>query len=1099
MFKQKPLLLKLLFTLTVACTVITVHAQDNVTLSGRVTDSSNNSGIAGVSMFVKGNKKIGTVSDVNGNFKITVPKGSVLTISSVNYTSTEVQTNDQLYLNISLTPQSSELNEVVVIGYGVRKRKDVTGAIATVDSSAIAQSTAMTPELALQGRAAGVFVESGGGAPESRPVIRIRGVNTFGYSEPLYVVDGIPIYEGGSGVTDGAIGDIRSPVNIFSLVNPADIENISILKDASAAAIYGVRASNGVILITTKKGKAGKPRIEFAASYAVQNIPQTLDVLNSQQYFNLVTEAYNNNPDMNNGVPVPIGVKFGGFYSADSTQYAGKSSTYNWQEQLINKNAPIRDVSIRASGGSEGFTYYFSGSYTKTESPLKGDDLERYTVATNIDSKISKYFSAGLTIRMVAENSLYNTQADLPTMAATIPFQPFFDANDKTGFAPVASGTFIPNPDYDPALLNPGAPYIFDGDPKLLWGPQTRFNAFAFQALNNTQYNLYNALGNGYIQVEPIPGLRIKGSLGGSYYENLRKQWNAADAWRFSQTPGNPYAGQDGNSKGTYGERQGKTINLNKEFTISYTHAFGNHNVDVVLGASDEFARWYVNDLSGQVNYSDPQLRNISNQPPYTSGFANIVQEDELIGYWARGSYNYKEKYYLDLTMRHDGSSRLAPGHKWDNFPSFAAAWRISSENFFPKTNFINDLKLRGGWGKLGNFQSAGYYEFLSGISLTPDYSLGSGNGDPFGTQYQGAALPNFANTTLTWEKLKTTSFGFDAVLDNNHINFTAEYYDKITYGIIQSVPLPPSTGIEAPADLNIGKVKNWGLEFDAGYNAKLGQVAINIGGNLTTVDNKVLELYGGTPLGDEFGRIEEGYSMFYLWGYKSGGIFQSQDEINEWRKTHADKNIGQDFTSLSNGYQYKPGDMYFQDLYGKPTSPKEQHSNSPDSIVDENDRTYLGKTIPGFYYGFNFGANWKGFDISIFFQGVGDVQKYNSLRAGLESMSGLANQLTTTLNRWTEDNHSSTMPRAVYGDPTQSTRISDRFVEDAGYLRLKTVQLGYSLPKQWMDRLQFIKSLKIYVSGINLFTITPYTGYDPENDLIPPTRQYLAGINLNF
>ncbi|MEO7045666.1 MAG: hypothetical protein ABI091_10205, partial [Ferruginibacter sp.] len=299
--------------------------------------------------------------------------------------------------------------------------------------------------------------------------------------------------------------------------------------------------------------------------------------------------------------------------------------------------------------------------------------------------------------------------------------------------------------------------------------------------------------------------------------------------------------------------------------------------------------------------------------------------------------------------------------------------------------------------------------------------------------------------------------------------------------------------------DLNIGEVRNKGFEFDIGYNAKIGPVNFNVAGNLTTVNNKVIKLYGGTPLGDEFGRIEEGYSMFYLWGYKVGGIFQSQQDIDKWHQSHADVNIGQKLGDPSVGYQYKPGDMYFQDVYGNPKDAKERYSKTPDSLINSNDRTYLGKTIPGYYYGLNFGANWKGIDVSIFFQGVGDVQKYNSLRAGLESLSGLANSSATTLDRWTTANPSTSMPRAVYGDPAQANRFSDRFVENAGYVRLKNLQVGYSLPAPLMKKLDFIKSFRIYVSAINLFTITNYTGYDPENNLIPPTRQFLAGLNLNF
>ncbi|HXL58659.1 MAG TPA: SusC/RagA family TonB-linked outer membrane protein, partial [Chitinophagaceae bacterium] len=623
------------------------------------------------------------------------------------YANAEFHVNNRTELNITLQPQENGLEQVVVIGYGERKKKDVTGAVSTVTSKDIEKSTSMTPELALQGKAAGVFIESGGGEPQARPTIRIRGVNTFGFAEPLYVIDGVPIFEGGAGVTGGAIGDIRSPINIFSLINPNDIESISVLKDASAAAIYGVRASNGVILITTKKGKTGKPKVEVVTTYGIQNIPKTKDVLNTQQYFDLVQEGYNNNPDMDNGVIVPIGNKFGALYDPASAQYAGNSPTYDWQKELLNKDASIQDYSVRVSGGNENTTYYFSGGYSKTESLLKSNFLERYSVAMNVDSKISKYVQAGLNVRLIQENSLVNTQADLGTMMSTIPFQPFYDKNDPTGFAPVVAGTFVPNPDYDPNLLNAGAPFIFDGEPHFLWGPQTRFNVFAFQALNNNKYQLLHALGNAFIQIEPITGLKIKGTLGGAFYFNLRKSWSNHDEWRFNQTPDNPYSGQDGNSKGTYGERQGRTHNLDKELTINYNHTFyKEHNIDIILNASYQFGRWYVTDLSGQVNYADPQYRGISNQPPYTSGFAGILQEDALIGYLGRISYKFKDKYYLDATLRYDGSSELAPGHKWDKFPSFAAAWRISAENFFQKTNFINDLKLRGGYGKLGNYQS---------------------------------------------------------------------------------------------------------------------------------------------------------------------------------------------------------------------------------------------------------------------------------------------------------------------------------------------------------------------------------------------------------
>lgn len=1032
-----------------------------------------------------------TEADANGNFiiKVTSDK-SILIFSHVGYVPLEVVVGNQYSFSVKLTLINLSLSDLVIIGYGSRKQRDVTGAISTVSSKDIQISTSMTPELALQGRAPGVFVESGGGDPGARPIIRIRGVNTFGYAEPLYVIDGVPVFEGGAGIIGGAIGDIRSPINIFTMLNPADIESMTVLKDASAAAIYGVRASNGVILITTKKGKSGKPIVEFNGIYGTQKIATTINTLNTQQYFTLLEESYNNYPDAN----TTFAQKFGPLYDVANPKYVGNGPTYNWQNELRNNHATLQDYNVKVSGGNDQTTYFFSTGYSKTESPLKSNELERYSVAVNVDSKITKYLQAGINIRLINQNALQNTQSDLNTMMLTIPFQPFYDNNDKSGFALVSTGTFKANPAYDPSKLIPGAPFVFDQPQSFLWGTQTRYNVFAFQQLNSNRYNLLNTLGNAFIQIEPVKGLKIKGSLGGSYMTNLRKNFTAFDAWRFSQTPGNPYESQDGNAKGSYGERLGTTININKELTLNYEFTFRkNHAVDLILGASDQYSKWSWANLSGNVNYTNPQYWSIVNQPPYAQAQGGILQEDALLGYLGRVSYKFRDKYYFDATIRRDGSSRLAPGNKFDNFPSFAAAWRISSENFFRRSRFINDLKLRGGWGKLGNFQSAGPYQYISNISLTPDYSLGSGNGNNGGTQTQGAYMPNFANPSLTWEKVKTGSVGLDAVLFNNLVTFTAEYYSKSTYDIIQSVALPPNTGIQEPADLNVATVKNSGIELQLGYKKRLNKINFNASANITTVKNRVQKLNGGAPIGGEGGRVEQGYSMFYLWGYKVGGIFQNKAEIDDWKKRNSKGD------ALIGANQYKPGDMYFQDIHGAPGSNDERFSPGPDSVVNEHDRTYLGKRIAGFYYGLNLEAAYRGFDITAFFQGVGDVQKYNYIRAGLESMSTPANQWATTFNRWTTNKPSATMPRAVFSDPYAANRFSSRYVENASYLRLRTLQIGYTLSKKVMGKVTFGQRLRFYVSGINLFTITKYTGLDPENDILPPTRQLIFGVMASF
>jgi TonB-linked SusC/RagA family outer membrane protein len=1073
------------------------YAQDMISARGKVMDGDKKLPVSGASVTVKGNT-MGTVTDVNGEFSLQVPKGSILLISFAGFQPVEIAAAESMPV-INILPQTGSLSEVVVIGYGERRKKDLTGAVSSMSAKDIQKSTALSPEMAMQGRMPGVFVSTPGGAPNARPTVRIRGVNTFGYAEPLYVIDGVPITEGGQGSSGGAIADLRSPINIFATINPSDIESISVLKDASAAAIYGVRASNGVILITTKRGRTGKPRVSFNASYGSQNIPKTISTLSTQQYVSLYEEAYNNNPNINAGSPVPFPGPFGPTFDKNSPSYLGNSSTYNWQDALINENANIQDYSVSMNGGSEATTYYLSLGYSSTESPLKGNEMNRYTIASNVESRISKWLKAGLMMRLAQSGSLENTNGTLGDMMIAPPWQKVYDPNGPSGFAPVSKLTFTPNPDFDPSKRDPGPQYNVSST-ELLWGPQTRSNPLGLQTTRSLNYDVMRALGNAFLEVEPIKGLKVRGSMGGDIFFNKGRNWRAFEDYLFLQTPGNPYANQDGNAKGFYEERHTRNYNLVKELTASYNLKFGGaHNLDLIAGALDQHWRWEVAATSSPVNFSDPSLRRVTQIPPYVSGYTAVLSDYALQGYFGRASYNYNGKYYLDVTVRRDGSSRFAPDYRWGTFPSFAAAWRLTDEKFMRNNKWLTDLKLRAGWGELGNEQTTSGFAYLSGVSLSPDYALGSGNGNATGTMVNGARLPNFPNNDLTWERVRTTNIGFDAVIKGK-FNLTVEYYDKLTKGIIQSVVLPPNGGIESTADLNIASVKNTGFEFDLGYRDQFGNLGFTFNANLTTVKNRVEELFQNNPLGGSLGRIEVGKPMYYLWGYQVGGIFQNQAEIDAWRAKNADLNLGQSKSDPTAGYVYKPGDMYFRDIYGNPREPKQQYSPNPDSLVNASDRTYLGKTIPGYFYGFNFGFNWKGFDLSLFFQGVGNVQRYNDVRASGESMgSNGANQWASTLDRWTPSNPSNSMPRAVFQDPAQATRFSDRFIENAGFLRLRNLQIGYSLPKDLLRKAGFIENLRFYFSGVNLLTMTSWSGIDPENDFIPPTRQLLFGINANF
>jgi TonB-linked SusC/RagA family outer membrane protein len=1067
------------------------YAQDR-RVSGRVLSQQDQSPLPGASLVVPGTN-VGTQTDANGAFALALPASAQrLTVSYIGYGTREVSIGNASVLTIELTPDDRTLNEVVVIGYGERSRRDLTSAISTVSSREISKSISPTPELALQGRATGVFVSTPGGSPLARPQVRIRGVSTFGNAEPLYVVDGIPLTEFGNG-SDGAAGsltaDVRGSVNILSTINPNDIESISVLKDAAAAAIYGVRAANGVILITTKRGAKGTPRVEVSVSHSSQNVAKRFDMLNVQQYTALYQESFANNPNEARNLP--------NVFNPSSPDFKGNLPFVDWQEALIRRNAPISDYSVRLSGGNDATRYYVSGGYNQAQGPLRGDNLKRYSLAMNVETRLSKYLSTGVTFRMsyldaVDETGLYG---DLRYNAGAPAWQPIDDPNGLNGFAATITPTFTPNPAFTAPVTVPGSAFKapvppFNFASVFNYGPQTIANGFGRASVNDLTYGILRNLGTAFVQVEPLAGLKIKGTLSVDYTANRRLNWNDFDAYLFSQTPSNPYAIGDGTSKGEIIERNARNYNLVGEMSAQYGRSFGKHNVDVLVNAMNQrYTFNFVQAASTQNAFRQPEFRNITNVPPFASA-SSFRTLDVLQGYLGRLSYNYANKYYLDATIRRDGSSRFAPGYKWGTFPGVSAAWRLTEEAFMREIPFLNDLKVRGGWGQLGN-QETRSFAYLSLISVTPDYALGSGDGNGVGSVVSGISLPDFPVEDLSWEVATTTNVGIDASLFANRLTATVEYYDRLTSGILQATALPASVGNQNQPILNIASVRNSGMEFNLNYNGKLGtDFSYSIGGNLTTVKNRVVSTFNDNPFGGEQGRIEVGRPIGFLWGYQLGGIFRSQAEIDAWKANTRDGN---------NNNNFQPGDLYFRDVQGA------EPGSAPDGVVNASDRTFLGSTIPGYYYGINLGANWRGFDLSVLLQGVGDVFRYDRWRNDGEEMAGTGrNQWASVLNRWTPQNPDATMPRAVRSDPAQNNRFSDRWVEDASFLRLKNVQLGYSLPASLLQRAGFINGARVYVGGTNLLVLTKWTGLDPEDidrngNLVPPTRALTVGLTASF
>lgn len=1062
-------------------------------ITGKVLDNISRDPIPGTTIRVKGNPSIGTATDQNGAFSIKANANDVLVFSSVGYATQEVPVNGKATITVSLSGNSRSLNDVVVIGYGTRKKADVTSAIGTLDSKGIERSTSLTPELALEGQVAGVNVSSGGGDPTARPTVRIRGISSFNDAEPLYVIDGIPLTEGGAGATVDPVNSptLRGPVNIYTIINPNDIESISVLKDASAAAIYGVRAANGVILITTKKGKKGQARVDFDGQLGSTRFAKNLPFLNTQQYTQYYTNMYNANPQMNGTTPVPIGQSqyFGAFFDPASSQYIGNMPTYDWQTAIENKNALINNYNVRVSGGSDNTLYSVSGGYSRNDAPVKGIGATRYSVSSNVTSKIGKYLEAGVNLRLIQEKSMnpnvfYNgggSDNDLSVFRAA-PFQPIYDPNGPNGYASL----FTINAPITPTTFNVTKKYGLQ---------YTSIGNYlgALSMNSNTGIN-QSAIGTAYIQIQPIEGLKIKGTFSGTQFMVTQSDYSAFDSWQFGENPASPYSGfvnpPAGSAPNMLAKLIGTTTNIDKSVNVDYTHSFGKHNVDITLDGSQQNYKWISQNSGGSIYSSDPSLRYFQ-QTPDSKAYYTLNGAYALVGFLGRVSYNYNSKYYADFVIRRDGSSRFAPGHQWGTFPSGSVAYRISQEDFMKGISWLNDLKLRGSYGVLGNEQTTGGWEYLSVAGPSaPSYNLGTPN-----TNNKGIAYVTFPNVDLTWEKKHEADAGFDAVLFNSTVNVTVDYYHNITHGIIQSVALTPSSGIQKNVDENIATVLNRGFEVSVGYNKTFGKVGVNASANLTTVHNEVLALAGNTALRSQ--GLEVGQPLGFIYGYKVGGIFQSQAQIDQYNS-----NLPTGYTKrdqLSNGA--KPGDLYFQDLHGAPKAGSTAYTPA-DGIVNSDDQTNIGNTVPKFYYGFNLGASYQGFDINAFFQGVGDVQRYNTILSDGTTAGYGRNQLPDVLNAWTPTNTNTNIPRAVYNDPNQNNRFSDRFVESAAYLRFQNLTIGYSIPKALLEKTQAFSSFRIYFSGINLFTATPWKYGDPEvtgNVYMPNTRQFLVGVNASF
>lgn len=978
----------LILTALLLTSVQTSHAQQ--TVSGTVTDALGP--LAGANILVKGTAT-GAVADFDGNYSIEVPEGSdILVFTYVGYAAQEVTINGRSTINVMLAEDAAALSEVVVVGYGSQRKADLTGAVATIKSGSIIDKPITSPDQALAGTMSGVNITNRSGDPGAPISVRIRGVGTPGVNDPLWVIDGVPIVQT-TNITVNTSSTTDS--NPLAGLNSNDIESISVLKDAASTAIYGARAANGVIIVTTKRGKRGDASVTYNGYVSYATVRDRIDVLNTEQYIDIQGQLGN-----------------------DVSQFSG-SPTVDWQD-LIFQSGLVQNHNISVSGGSEKATYFISGGYLDQEGIERAQGFRRFSLKANSDIKVGKSLKFG--------ESFLISQTDRQVQSENAIYAAFNSARNAPYYQPYGDGPLGYN------LINPTT--VGNGlATNYLYRTDDRFTT--------TKIQTRKVLGNFYGELQILDGLKARTSLGIDYNVGVGDWF----------TSGLPLLNGGSGSSLLVSERPIE-LTLTTAATLQYDKTFGDgHNIGALFGFEQTKFRYDKVRLQGRDLFND----NFASSGTTVTG-ANEADLWTLQGWIGRLTYNYKGKYLATANIRRDATSRFAPGNRDQVFPSISLGWRISDENFFPKESAINELKIRAGWGQSGNQFTGLNFAYLASIDNNIRYVTGDGQGT------QTAPAPTtFANEDLKWETSTQYDIGIDASLFEDKLSATIDYYNKTTDDVLLGVPLPYVSGFFLPTDANIGQIKNSGIELSFNFSDEINDFKYSIGANLTTVKNEVTDL-GTIPSiisgigGASTHRTVVGESLGHFYGYVTDGLYQNAAEV-----AAAVPDV--------NGTP-SPGDVRFVDV-------------NNDGVVDADDRTVLGSPFPGFFYGMTFNAEYKGFDFSLNLRGVGDRQIYNSSRINLEGMTGNGNFSTQVLDRWTSEGstNSSSNPRLALGDPNQNNRYSDRWIEDADYLRIQNISIGYSLPGEklasWSNN--FISSMRFYIGVQNLATFTKYSGYDPE------------------
>jgi TonB-linked SusC/RagA family outer membrane protein len=1006
-------------------------------ITGIVTDQ-NREPIIGASVMVKGTK-IKTITNYDGNFSLEAPEQSIVTVSYIGYSPMDQAVGSRKTLVFKLQEDLKALDEVVVIGYGTQKKVNLTGAVSCVSASALESRPVTNVTTALQGLMPGATIIQNSGQPgKDMGSIRIRGIGTLNNSNPMYVVDGIVV----SNMND---------------IDPNDIESISILKDAASAAIYGSRASNGVVLITSKKGANKAATLKYDGYVGVQQPTGLLDYLPSWEYAQLYNKAINNQD------PKHLATR----YTPEEIQKFKDGSdpdnypNTDWLGMLYKKNGGFQQ-SHRAelSGGSENTTYMFSVGYFDQKGIIDKANFKRYNARTNISTKIDK-ITASLNLAFTYGNTTEPTNPYTGDM-----YQIFRQINRIAPFVPYK-------------YSNGYYGYLTDGNP-LAW--------MDLDATRSEQYRKTRGVGN--VTYEPIKGLKIQEVLGYEYTGSSDEKF-IKDIQFYNWKTGAPTIYQGPNSQ-TDKRADDQMVTL--QTLITYDKTFGKHNISALAGYSQESNRgdWNSSYRKGFLNNNLHEINAGSTDGQKAEGSA---YEYSLQSFFGRISYNFDSKYLLEANIRRDGTSRMSKSNQWGTFPSFSAAWRIINEPFMANTrDVLSDLKIRAGWGILGNQNLntpdpvdnpyGGYYPYQSVLSPA-NYDFG-------GKVNQGVALVNGVNQNIKWESSETTNIGVDLGLFSNRLTLTTDLYRRKTYDVLLLLPVPTPLGLTSPFQ-NAGEVLNQGIEFQLGYKFKVEDCKFDILANASYNNNKVTNLHNdGARIWDGFRFRQEGSSIDTYGGYEALGLFRTQDDLNN--------------SAVINRGRAGLGDIKYKDQLTIDTN-GDGIPDKADGVINAADRVALGNSAPAWIFGTTLSAAWKGFDIQMLFQGAADVKGYVQLEMVGQLLGNTSKPTSVFRDSYdavTNPNGNFPRPLSTWTDNDSGKNPSSFWIVDASYVRLKNVQFGYTIPTN-VCKLVGMSKVRIYYSGQNLLTFTGLRkGFDPEapagaRAYYPQVKTNTIGLSVSF